>query len=100
MALIKCVDCETEMSSLATACPKCGRPNVAAAPVMVKPSPASSGKGGWALIGAGIGFILGSILVWQGCAHGQAMNSREMTIAAFGGVVCGILGAILGAVLG
>jgi hypothetical protein len=29
MALIKCLDCQTEMSDAAEKCPKCGRPNVA-----------------------------------------------------------------------
>lgn len=29
MALIKCPDCQSEVSELAPACPKCGRPNAA-----------------------------------------------------------------------
>jgi hypothetical protein len=98
MPLIKCSDCETEMSSLAGACPKCGRPNQVVPPVVEKK--AAPNKARAALVGSGIGFVLGGVLIWQGCAHGQTMTSQEITIAAFGGVIFAILGAILGAVLG
>lgn len=102
MALIRCNDCQTEMSDQAAACPRCGRPNAAASAVA---SPriqvtAKGGRAGSAVLGATLGFALGTVLVWQGCAHGQAMTSQELTLAAFGGIVSGILGAILGAVIG
>jgi hypothetical protein len=106
MALINCEDCQTEMSSLAVACPKCGRPNAVTSPATSSAAaqksitPPRASKGAMALGGAAIGFALGTILVWQGCGHGESMNGQETTIAMFGGVVCGILGAVLGAVLG
>lgn len=63
-------------------------------------TPEAKSRAGSAFIGAGIGFLIGSVLVWQGCARGGSMDGREMTIAAFGGIVVAILGAILGAVIG
>jgi len=63
-------------------------------------TPAEKSRAGSAVLGATLGFALGFVMVWQGCIHGEAMRSQDMTLAAFGGVVCGILGAILGAVIG
>ncbi len=37
MALVNCADCQTEMSNLALACPKCGRPNYVPAQPSAEP---------------------------------------------------------------
>lgn len=45
MALIKCAECGTEISSLATACPKCGAPPQA--PAVTPPRQAKTRPGAW-----------------------------------------------------
>lgn len=97
MALIKCEDCQTEMSSMAAACPKCARPNATLSPNMplkAELAPKSDRKGS-AVLGATLGFGVGFLIVQQGCGNGN-----WVPLALFGGAIFAILGAILGAMLG
>lgn len=54
MALTKCPDCGTEISTEAPVCPKCGRPN---APAKKKPGTISTGWGVIIIIAAIIGWV-------------------------------------------
>jgi hypothetical protein len=51
-----------------------------------------------ALLYAGIGFVVGSMVVWGGCR--PAGRVPPLAVCAFGGVLFAILGAILGSVMG
>lgn len=58
MALMKCPDCEAEISTEAPACPKCGRPNASRqAPAEKKRGTISPGCGTVIIIAAIIGFV-------------------------------------------
>ncbi len=48
--------------------------------------------------GAAMGFIVGVILVWQGCGRGTSLAGAPegLAMCAFGGAIFAILGALLG----
>jgi hypothetical protein len=68
---------------------------------VVHPVETTSGMAGsYAVFGAFVGFMVGGTLVWGGCGGFGSMEPKGYAIAAFGGAVFAILGAILGAVIG
>lgn len=65
MALIQCPECKTDISDKAASCPKCGNP------MIVSKASENSDKpdGNLPRKYANVGFILGIILWWGGCAQ-------------------------------
>jgi hypothetical protein len=55
-----------------------------------------------AVTGAGLGFVVGFALVWQGCGRGPitSIDSSAAAVCSLGGAVVAILGALLGAIFG
>jgi len=99
MALIKCKECGQEISDMATACPKCGKPTS----VRIKhknPTVAFLGNfllGGWAgyfYVGE---YVLGTIFLIQ-FAHGIYIGLSSnifITITGGGNVVVGLIQLLL-----
>ena len=99
MALIKCIECGQEISDMATACPKCGKPTS----VRIKhknPTIAFLGNfllGGWAgyfYVGE---YLLGTIFLIQS-AYGIYLGLSQdifITITGGGNVVIGMIQLLL-----
>lgn len=85
MALIHCPDCGTEVSSLATACPKCGRPMVVAPPPVAAPvAPAKQGAG---CVANGFRITAACWLLLGLYTCSVAMNKEKADNGAVGGTV-------------
>jgi hypothetical protein len=83
MALVTCPDCKTEVSDAAPACPKCGRPLVAA------PTSATDSRRRGYAAGA---FVLGFAATAVALKHAWGPGYAYSTIAGFilvGGVIVG-----------
>lgn len=95
MALMTCLDCKTEMSDKAKACPKCGWIPFSQSDEKL----AEKAKGGNATLFACIGFVLGFCLFWGGCGRFESMNGQGFMIGGICGGIIGLLGGLLGALM-
>ena len=71
MALSKCPDCSNEVSTLAAACPKCGRPMkqpIILSESATSPQKTTSTVGSGVKIGFGMFVVLPLLLAFGGCA--------------------------------
>lgn len=76
MALIKCADCSKEFSDAAAACPNCGRPNAAPAPV-----PKATSRTTWGCLVLIIILVIGS-LVGNSTSDGTSQRAAALTSPA------------------
>ena len=101
MALVKCPDCNTEISDAAPACLKCGRPMRAAK--RTKPAPTQAGRSGaasGALAGFFLAFLVGFIGAHSAC---EPRTFEDGKYAMFNGVIAlfiGLVGAVVGGAFG
>jgi len=80
MALIKCPDCNHEVSDAAPACPKCGRPNGAIPAVVAKPKQESEKREVSVLLGLGILFFP-YLCSWLTLRGGYSTVSRILSFS-------------------
>jgi hypothetical protein len=89
MALISCKECGNQVSTLASACPKCGAPIAAAAvktPVQTTELTSKDLKFKGCL--ARIALVIGAFIAWQGFSNGsQFLGWIGMLVVTFGAVL-------------
>ncbi|MCF8118803.1 MAG: hypothetical protein K9L83_01210 [Deltaproteobacteria bacterium] len=82
MPMIKCPDCNSEMSSEASNCPKCGKPN---------PEAKSSVRPVGFLLGIGI-FFMPLIFSWFTLRKGHTTKAKVISFIWFGLCLAGVFG--------
>ena len=97
MPLTTCPDCQAKVSDAAPSCPNCGRPMSSVVPHVE----GTTGMAGtYGVFGGFVGFMIGGMLVWGGCAGFASMEPKGFALCAFGGAIFAILGALIGAIIG